>query len=393
MRSFISEPPIARRDVEVDLLLETGGGGSARHVLDLYAGLRKLGWNAHLILSMRRADRAFSAEVAAIPGEHVTYIDMRRSPHLSDISAIAALRRRLAGSGKRHLLHAHSTKAGMLGWALGDAAAGKVFTPHAYRGMDPSLKWYKGGGIRRAETIFSRGYDKIIAVSRDEEKYIASLGVAGERILYVPNGVDVEAIRKRIAGGGLSGKERSAPVIGFVGRLAYQKNPMQFLEAFKTVVERGVAARAMVVGDGPLRAGLMEAAAGHNLSHLIEWRGETPAVDELGRVDVAVHTSRYESFPYTLLEAAAAQVPIVAVENSGSQAILGELLPEAIIPRATPAAVADAIIELLQNGAARTRHLAGLEAISRRFTIENMVRSTAAVYEEVLVRSGELPLA
>jgi hypothetical protein len=162
------------KDVEVDLLLETGGGGSGRHVLDLYAGLRKLGWRSHLVLSQYRADQGFLSEVDQVPHGDVTFLDMRRSPHISDLLALSQLRRLLAGSPRRHLLHAHSTKAGMLGYALGNVVSGKILTPHAYRGMDPTLTWHKSGAIRGIESTFSRAYNKIIAVSPDEETYLLS---------------------------------------------------------------------------------------------------------------------------------------------------------------------------------------------------------------------------
>lgn len=375
------------RELEVDLLLETGGGGAGRHVLDLYHGLRGAGWDVRLILSSRRADRNFSAEVAEIPRERVIFLDVRRSPHISDIPAVVRLKRYLTSSGRRHLIHAHSTKAGMLGWALRNAAS-TVFTPHTYRSMDPTLNPAAAVVLRRVESAFSRSYRKIIAVSPDEEKYVPSLGVSRDRVSYIPNGVNAAAIRARIANADPLEKIRTAPVVGFVGRLVYAKNPMLFLEAFRSVVERGVAARALIVGDGPLRPGLLEAATRYNLSHLIEWRGEVPGVEELGRMDVVVHTSRYEGCPYTLLEAAAAPVPIVAVENAGSRAILQDLLPGAIVGSSTPDDLAGTIISLLGDGPARASHLAALADISRRFTIENMVRMTVTVYEEVLDRSS-----
>src|SRR6185437_10794918 len=107
-----SNSAASANSVQVDLLLETGGGGAGRHVIDLYRGLRQLGWNAHLILSSRRADRTFAAEVAEIPRDHVTYLDLRRYPHPADFAAIAHLRRYISGSSVPHLVHAHSTKAG-----------------------------------------------------------------------------------------------------------------------------------------------------------------------------------------------------------------------------------------------------------------------------------------
>ena len=376
---------IIENDVEIDLLLETGGGGSGRHVLDLYAELRRTGWDAHLILSQHRADRGFLEEVAHISRDHVTFINMRRSPHISDLHAISQLKSYIEGSHKRHLLHAHSTKAGMLGAALGKAVNCKVFTPHAYRGMDPSLPWHKAGAIRLAENVFSRAYSKIVAVSPEEEQYLISvLKIPRKRICYIPNGIDSASIRCRVDGASRQREKGTKPVIGFVGRLVHQKDPALFLETFRTVVGRGNAARAVIVGNGPLRVSLERSAAAYNLSHLIDWRGDAPGVEALGEMDVVVHTSRYESFPYTLLEAAAGAIPIVAVENSGSRAILGEELPEAIVASPEPDKLTDAILSVLHDGPTRRRYLAALDVVSQRFTIKNMVKAITSEYVHVL---------
>lgn len=273
----------------------------------------------------------------------------------------------------------------MLGCVLGNLAPSKILTPHAYRGMDPTLPWHKAGAIRLVESAFSRAYGMIIAVSPEEESYlISSLKIPRQRIRYIPNGLDSASIRYRLVSASDKRSKNTKPVIGFVGRLVNQKNPALFLETFRTIVERGVAARAVIVGVGPLRASLEKSASLHDLTHLIDWRGETPGVEELGGMDVVVHTSRYESFPYTLLEAAAAAVPIVAVENSGSRAILGDDLPEAIVACPEPGMLADAILAVLHDGSVRRHYLAALETVSRRFTVENMVGATIAEYVNVL---------
>ena len=380
MKASSSQSTNSSCTLEVDLLLETGGGGSGRHVIDLYKGLRARGWDARLLLSARRADPNFKAELAQLPPEHLTFLDMHRSPHFSDLLVMARIRQRFLRSGRRHLLHAHSTKAGILGCALSRLDVKTVFTPHAYRGMDPLLKRPTAVALNRIEAAITSPYDRVIAVSPDEEAYIAALGIAEKRISYVPNGVDPIDIRTRVA----QPRQHDAPVIGFVGRMVYQKNAALFLKAFRVLVDRGLDVRAMMIGDGPLRESLMQEAREANISHLIDWLGDVPSVEHLGRMDVVVHTSLYESLPYTLLEAAAASVPIVAVDNSGSRAVLGEHLPEAVLTGNNPAYLARAIVTLLGNATERRRHIAALQEVSRRFTVERMVDSTIDVYEAAL---------
>ena len=382
-----SNAVVNARSVDINLVLETGGGGSGRHVLDLHLQLRDLGWNPHLILSNRRFDSIFAEEVAQIPPDEVTYVNVRRSPHPSDLAAVGQIRRLLAKSSRRCILHAHSTKAAILASAIGNVADGKVFTPHAYRGMDQTLSWASGKVINTVESMLNRCFDKVIAVSPDEQQYILDLGLNPERVCYIPNGVDRTQLRKRIAAVPLQDRKSTESVLGFVGRFVYQKNVELFLDTMKTVRDRGVAVRAVIVGDGALRTQLMEQADRYGLTPLIDWRGDVPAIEELSKMDVFVHTSRYESFPYTLLEIAAAEVPTISVENSGSQAILGSLLPGAIVPEATPEALATGIIQLLQDRNLRESNIAALRAVSERFTLQNMVHETINIYEQVLTKS------
>lgn len=378
------------RDVEVDLLLETGGGGAARHVLDLHKELRKLGWKSNLLISIRRADKLFLQELSDISPEEISYFDLHRSPHSSDINAVWQLRRRFKQSSNRHILHAHSTKAAILGWAAGRFAEASVLTPHAYRGMDRTLTGSASFLVRKSEAIFSKAFNKVIAVSPDELRYVSSLGVADNHSCYIPNGVDTAAIRNRMRRQALTSSQKgNVPVIGFVGRLVYQKNPSLFLEVLKVLVEKNIVFRAVIVGDGPLRTTLAELASEYGLAHHIIWKEDTSAIEELNHMDVLVHTSHYESLPYTLLEAAAAEVPIVSVRNSGSEAIFRELVPSVIVETSQPCSLADAVTRILINPDVRANHIKALHTVAKRFTIQKMAESTIAVYEEVLSNASK----
>ena len=231
---------------EVSLVLECGGGGAARHVLDVYRGLTARGWQVKIIASLVRADPLFLSELQSIPAGDLVEIEMHRRPHWSDLRALRQLERETAGSSPR-IVHAHSTKAGLLVSRLRSPALTKVFTPHAYRGLDKSLPAWQAWGIRLLETVISRPYDRVIAVSEEEMEYARQLGIAAQSVVYIPNGVDFKALQLRVSGS----RERRAdwtPAIGFVGRLVHQKNPMAFVRAFKALLDVNVEARAIVIG-------------------------------------------------------------------------------------------------------------------------------------------------
>jgi glycosyltransferase involved in cell wall biosynthesis len=371
------------KPVEVNLILETGGGGAGRHVLDLYTGLSRRGWPARLVISMERADNQFFDEIQALDPSHIIYLPLRRSPHYSDLSALAKLTSYFRHSGKKHLLHAHSTKAGMLGALMKRFVEGIILTPHAYRGMDPTLREPNLTAIRFMESMYSKPYEKVIAVSPPEYDYAIGLGISPERVVYVPNGIDLQAwARPRQA----ATSEPSIPVIGFVGRLVDQKNPLLFLEVLKQIRSRGHDFRAIIVGDGFLRGQLEIQAEKWNLSGLIDWRGFASGSDAIREMDVAVHTSKYESLPYTLLEAVAAGVPIVAVANSGSRTILDGVHHNALHEDPSATTLANAVIDVMHPGKSRDAFLQSLVVAANTFDIDSMLAATIAIYEEQLGR-------
>ena len=378
--SAIAETPAGRRP-RVYLLLECGGGGSGRHVLDLYAGLVAAGWNVHLLLSSMRMDAGFAAEVASLPSTDVTFLRLRRSPHLSDLAEIRRIRKQLKLEGGAAVLHAHSTKAGIVAWALRGSAACRIFTPHAYRGMDPELKGYRAAAVRTAEKIFSHPFQSVIAVSQDEVGYARTLGVRPGRIHLITNGVHAAAIQQRVSSGKVS-RVPGKRMLGFLGRLVEQKNPALFLRVVAECVRRGQDVHALIVGDGPLMPQLRQLARELQVEARVEWLGMVPALDVLKNMDVLVHTSAYESLPYALLEAVAANVPVVAVENAGSRAIFGELLPQCIAPAGTPAALAQAACNVLESDAVRAQYREAYTLIADRFSTQSMVEKTIIVYQD-----------
>lgn len=368
---------------KVYLLLETGGGGAGRHVLDLYAGLIELGWDAHLLLSTTRMDAAFTREIAALPQERITYFELRRSPHPTDLQVLRGLRRKLRQEQGAIILHAHSTKAGLMAWAMRGRTACRIFTPHAYPCMDPGRSRRQVPLVRCIEKLFSRPFEGIIAVSEDEKKYTASLGVQAGRIHQIPNGVNAESVRRQATAGRME-RTGKAPVLGLLGRLVEQKNPNLFVETIAELAHRGHNTTGLVIGDGPLRASMEQLAATLGVADRIEWLGAVPGLPQLANMDIMMHTSISESMPYSLLEGAAAGVPIVAVSNPGSRAIFGEVLPEVIVPCGTARGLADRVIAMLEDDALQARCRAEYPGISERFSTAEMVRRTTAVYEEAL---------
>jgi glycosyltransferase involved in cell wall biosynthesis len=383
-----SVTPRPSSDVQVALLAEAGGG-VMRHVIDLHRGLIERNWRSTLIISPKRMDERYLAEINSFDKDQVVFIDMARAPHHSDVSAYVRVNAVLNRMGGRRILHAHSTKAGLLGSLLSPEGVAMTYTPHAYRATDPSLSSLTRLALREVEMAYSRAYDRIIAVSGSEREYVLSCGVDPARVTCIPNGVhykanDADVLRPQRS------KLPEPITLGFVGRLAHQKNPLLFVETLACLVQRGCDAKAIVVGDGELRSDMMAHAEHLDVSGRIDWRGDMSASEALHEMDIMVHTSRYEALPYTLLEACACLLRVVATDNHGSRSVLQGELAGNIVAEAKPHALTERILQLVRNKSLWLRQLDLLDAAAHEFSLDRMVGKVEQVYLDLLTTRPEL---
>ncbi|HEU5300098.1 MAG TPA: glycosyltransferase, partial [bacterium] len=175
------------------------------------------------------------------------------------------------------------------------------------------------------------------------------------------------------------------PVVGMIGRLVPDKDPVGFVAAARAVAGVLPEARFLVVGDGPLRPRVQEAVEREGLAGVVIMTGERPDIPELlATMDVVVLTSRWEGMPMVVLEAMASARPVVAPRLGG----LTEVIEDGVTGRLTPPgderAIAEAVIALLRDAPARRRMgEQGRARVRERFSLERMVAQTLAVYREV----------
>jgi len=361
------------------VLLAEAAGGVMRHVIDLYRGLRARGWKVNMVLSPSRIESRYQDELKELDQSDIRYVPMRRGPHASDLKAFSEIADILKNQPGETILHAHSTKAGMIGALMHSRVRASVFTPHAYRGVDPTSSKFSKAFLKLVERTYSKDYDRILAVAPAEMEYAKTIGIRQEALRCIPNGLDTshidfsKVLQRR-------GKVHDPLCLGFVGRLVYQKNPLLFIEVLAEVVRRGRAARAIIVGDGPMKAEMLQTAEELGVASLIDWKGGIPATESLPEMDVMVHTSVYEALPYSLIEACADLLPIAATSNYGSEAILRSRLPNNIASSPEAAELATIVLSIFENESVRLEQLKTLEEIGREYSTDTMVSRIEAEY-------------
>lgn len=213
------------------------------------------------------------------------------------------------------VLHAHMPKAHILAGLAGCLIHKPVVA--TLHGMNVSSQEL---GITRAVG------SHLMANCQEAYTQALAMGVPAERLGLVHNGVDTEAyipnstsneLRKEI------NVPRDAPLIGFVGRLEYEKGPDLFLRAVDQVHQVQPDAHFVIVGDGLMRNQL-EAMCGHlrldNHVHFVGWRANMN--DVYPALDFLAHTSRSDGTSLVLLEAMACGCPTIGLAVGGVPEII-----------------------------------------------------------------------
>jgi glycosyltransferase involved in cell wall biosynthesis len=376
--------------LRIVLAAEPTSGGVVRHVLDLAEGLPRRGFRVLLVHSRRPMAPGFRERLALKEqfGYDTASFDVERAPGGRDFAATLELRRLIRAFGGADVLHGHSSKAGAIA-RLGRWARARrvVYTPHAWYTQNPELGSASRSVYRVIERTLATVTDRIISVSSDEAEHAVAIGIGRRKLVLIENGIETWApervARARAETRARLGIAEDAVVVGFLGRLAPQKAPDVALRVFAGILGQRPATRVVLAGDGPdaerVRALAGELGLGERVTMLPTAKGH----EVIPAFDVFLMTSRYEGFPYVLLEALAAGCAIVTTPVGGvadcvsdgvNGRVVGTLDADAIA-RATLTIVNDQDVLLQMRARSRDR--------ASHFSVDRMLDRTADLYRSL----------
>jgi glycosyltransferase involved in cell wall biosynthesis len=370
-----------RGRTNVLLVLETGGGGSGRHVVDLARGLIQRGYGVTLAYSGLRAEASFLDEIHSTVDLNCIRINMTRAVSAMDFTAARAIRAYLRQFGPFRVVHGHSSKAGALSRiaALGTEAA-RIYTPHAFVTLDPRLDRARRAVYATAERVLSHLADAIICVSGEELDHALHLGIDRAKLHLVPNGVnpltDVRRadVRQHLA------LEPDELCIGYVGRLDAGKCVDRLVQAFAEVHRHEPRARLVLVGSGPEEDSLRSLSARLNVVDAVAFIDGAHGPTMMAGFDVFAFASLYEGFPYVLLEAAQRGLPIVTTRVGGTNQIVMDGSSGFVVAQNDAASFAQCLRRLCADDALRAQMGAAAAEVVRPWTAARMIDETIQVY-------------
>jgi len=284
---------------------------------------------------------------------------------------------------RRHrpdIVHMHTARAHTLGVAASLAA--RVGRRIVSRRVD-----FRPRGLS-ARLKYRMGVDRFLAITEAVAAVLRSAGVPNERIAVVPSGIDPARVR---GGDGALiraelGLTANDPVTGSVAFFAWHKGLDVLVRAWPLVVRDIPGAVLVLVGDGEDRALLEAEAKRGGVADRVRFMGFRHDVANcLAAFDVFVLPSLMEGMGTSLLDALAAERPVVATRVGGIPEVITDGETGLLVEPGSEAPLAAAVVRLLSD-----RRLAeqlaerGRARVVDRFSDTAMVEGTLTVYERVL---------
>ena len=382
--SFVGETSSHRKTLRVLHVTEASCAGVGGHVLDLVEGLPLINCDVHLIYSPGRADEPFLGRIKKNTNARFQQIEMRRMPGIKDINLarkIATYERR---NGPFDIIHAHSTKAGGLTRMPFVRFQGKnVYTPNGIFTMNPTLGVVPRFMAKRIELALANKSQAIVAVSPEEKQHMLEIGMPETKVKFIANGIvdrswpDKTITRKAL------GLDPGSIIVGFLGRLANQKNPLLMIEAFAKM-DPGPNVRLAMVGTGPLAAKCKQLSKTLGIESRIDWLGFKTAEQAMPAFDMFVMPSQYEGMPYVMMEAMSIGMPIIATEVGGTSIGIEPGVNGYIVKRGDATGLAYHMQKLAENQLLRHQFAKASKCRALQFSVAEMVRQTKSLYDSLV---------
>ncbi len=215
----------------------------------------------------------------------------------------------------------------------------------------------------------------IVAVSRGvQEDLRRRFGAPPALVRVIHNACDVAEVARRAGDAPDVDLDWQCPTVIAVGRLARQKGLPDLLRAFASVA-RARPCRLLVLGEGEAREDLLREAAALGIQErvlLLGFRANPFAY--MRRSRVLVLSSLWEGFPHVLLEAMACGTPVVSTDcPSGPGEIIAHGVNGLLVPVRDPAALAGALLQVLDSESLRDRLARAGLARARQFAPDVIV--------------------
>lgn len=349
----------------------------------------------HLPFINMLCEQGHQVEVACNPDvtlqEKITIreIPFVRSPYNSiNINAYIALKR-LFGEHRYDLIHVHTPVASFLTrFAARDINVPVLYTVHGFH-------FFNGAPLRNwllyytAERLAAKWTAGLIVMNKEDFKAGKKLGFIEGKNLYYMHGVGVDISKYQQRDNNLREKlnlSSKAMIVVCVAEFIANKNHMQLLNAWKYVCDKEPESVLLLVGKGEVEIKIRKAVSNLGISQNVYFLGYRDDIPEiLTASNIFALCSYREGLPRAIMEAMAAEKPVVATNVRGNRDLVEDGVNGYLVPLGEPRPLADAIIKLFRNPElAQRMGKAGRKKIEE-YSLENVLNEMDNIYRKYLI--------
>ena len=292
-----------------------------------------------------------------------------------------------------HIVHTHTSKAGVLG-RLAARIAGVpviVHTPHGhvFYGHFGSISSWVFLQIERALAWIT---DELIALTTAEKTEHLERGVGcADRFAVIPSGIDIDRFKQARTAGKVIPEWFDCPpnatVIGSVGWLTDIKGHRFVVDAVAQLKPEHPQLHLVIVGSGDQHDALLHQAKKVGINDSVHLIGHREDVETcLAGMDGFVLPSLNEGMGRALVEAMAAGLPVIASRVGGIPALIEDENNGLLVPAGDSLALAGALRRILSDPPwACTLGQNAMRSIGTGFGVPAMVRAIESIYRGAAV--------
>lgn len=372
-------------------------GGAQENTLLSVIGLDAL--PEYEVTLMSGIDKGREGELLSMAREKTHLIvvpEMGRSINpFSDLIAFGKIYR-LIRKNRYHIVHTHSSKAGVLGriaaWLAGTPIIVHTLHSLVFHDYQPWFINKSWRGIKKMCAPITDFFisvsqiivDKAVAAGVDKREKFRTIYSGMELDWFLNASFDSKKVRREF------GIPEDAPVVGKIARLFPLKGHDQLMDAAPQIVKRIPEVRFFLIGDGILLEHLQKRAQDYGILENFVFAGliDRERIPEMiSAMDLVVHTSLREGLARVLPQALAMGKPCVSFDIDGAPEVVINDKTGYLVEAYDDKGLAEAISRILKDSELRTKMGEnGRRHVDPMFRAETMVKEIAEVYDMLLKR-------
>jgi len=291
--------------------------------------------------------------------------------------------------GKYDIVHTHNAIAGAVGRLAAIVARVPVIIHHVHGwGLRDDMSKMVRRIYVGAERFCAKYSNRLVAVSKPNiEKGLANKICKEDKFALIYNGIDLKHFQQQVDRRAKYlelGLDLECKLVGMVGRLDKQKNPLDFIRAAAMVVEKYPKVQFVIAGDGILRPECESLIKELNLTgkfFLLGYRNDIHQIYPI--LSLTALSSLWEGLPVVFQEAMIAGKPIVANNVDGARDVISDGKTGYLVAPHQPQEMADRILALLNNDVLCEQMGINARHHARRYSNEEMVKQIVSLYVEL----------